>query len=69
MDAMMPKAVEITAVREPRIREFLNAINMGWFWASLKNHLRLKPFIGKLPNCCGLKDRTMTTTMGANIKT
>ncbi len=41
---------------------------MLWFCASLTNHLRLKPFIGKEPNCSGLNESTTTTTIGTNIK-
>ena len=67
--ARIPMVVENTAVRDPRIKEFLKAINIGSFWASLTNHLRLTPFIGKQPNCSGLNESTITTAMGANMKT
>jgi len=67
--AKIPIVVLNTAVRDPRIKEFLKAINIGSFWASLKNHHRLTPFIGKQPNCSGLNESTITTAMGVNMKT
>ncbi len=69
MAARIPTAVLIRAAIEPRIREFLKALMILSFWASLRYHLRLKPFIGKVPNCSGLNERMITTTMGANMKT
>ena len=30
------------------------------------NQRKLKPSMGKMPNCFGLKASTQTTTMGAN---
>ncbi len=69
MAAMTPMAVVITAVQEPRIMEFSNARRMVSLLNNFPYHFRLKPSMGKQPNCCGLKESTTTTTMGANMKT
>jgi hypothetical protein len=66
--ARIPNIVLIMADRKPRTKEFLKATIIGSFWASFAYHLRLKPFIGKEPNCSGLNDKMITTPMGANIQ-
>jgi hypothetical protein len=69
MAAGTPMAVDRTAVNEPSTREFLKASRMVELCESLTNHLKLKPSIGKDPNCWGLKARRTTATMGVNIQT
>jgi hypothetical protein len=37
-------------------REFLKASMIDSFWASLINHRKLTPSMGKMPNCLGLNE-------------
>jgi len=56
-------------VSDPRTIEFWNAPRIVSLPASFAYHRKLKPSIGKEPNCWGLKDSRTTATIGVNIHT
>jgi RNase P/RNase MRP subunit p30 len=63
----MPMAVVRMAVKDPKSKETWKARIIVSFVNRSPYHFRLNPSMGKVPNCWGLKDNKMTTTMGANI--
>ena len=59
----------MTAVSAPTMTDMRKARRMLSLSASTPNQCRLKPVIGKPPNCEALNDSVNVTRMGANMKT
>jgi hypothetical protein len=68
MAAGMPTLILMMDVTKPSKSEVLKAEMIGPLWANLMYHLKLTPFMGKLPNISGLNERMITTTTGANME-
>ena len=60
--------VQITEVTSAIHIDVRNARSTASLPISFSYQRRLSPVIGKPPNCELLKERTTTTTMGANMK-